>query len=170
MFWRKRSKKAIPKSDASVLFIFIAAVGTLILASTVISLGSARRISVEDSDASFFNRAEQALPADASGPMSSIQIEPAVKPTSVFFYWQTDQPVLSLIQWDTRVGRFVPRFNYPLHGQFNQTEAPQLKQIQSGWGGEAVIELRSVSAAMPGTETVALVQLKDQRLKQLALR
>ncbi len=162
------SRKKVPKSDASVLFIFIAAVGTLILATAILRLGSVKRIVVDERSVPqvINQQITDALPRDVVGAVNKLEIQSATETTTVVVYQRQDQQMLGLIQWDQLAEKYVVRHQINLRSDSNQSGLPDISAVSYGWGTQPLIELRW-ELMNNDTEEVSFVQMNGVRLRQV---
>jgi hypothetical protein len=164
-----RKKKYLLRSDASVLFIFIALVGTIILAASVIKLNSPRRISIDGnlSDA-VLRQVDRISPSESGELLGYIFIESAAVPTMVLVNCQNDELITSLVQWDILSEKFVSRSSLSSRVGLPDIKLIHLKSVQAGWDSGQILELR-VSTTGSQTQLVSFLQVQDTHLRRISI-
>ncbi len=165
MFWSGRKKI---KSDASVLFIFIAAVGTLILATAVLEISSVKRTVVEEKAPVPLMNNDSSLPEGIIDSARRMDIELLAEPATVLAYRQNGRQMLGLMKWDRRSGKNALKTEIVLHGTMNQAELPELSVKKYGWSQDLEVELRW-SAANSDLDVLTHVMVDGTQLKQLKI-
>jgi len=164
--FRCRRKKA--KSDASVLFIFIAVVGTLILAAAVLQISPIKRTAVEDRPPADSVGGRATLPAGVTEPVRRADLDLLAEPATALAFRSDGRQMLGLMQWSRRSGENVLKSRIVLRGELNQVELPELSVERYGWGKDSEIELRW-STANSNTDLVTYVLVDGTQLSQVKI-
>ncbi|MFH2063335.1 MAG: hypothetical protein ABIJ46_04240 [bacterium] len=102
LFWRKRKD---PHSNGTVFFLFVAGLGTVILASAMLGSGLGRRLLTGDApDIAVLLQRESA--SDSVSDVSHLRLEPSDDPLYVYAYVIDGRRRIGLVGWDRRIGGY----------------------------------------------------------------
>lgn len=160
----------VPKSSASILFLFLAIVGTLILASVVVSSGVERQKIMNELPGPTELDASSALPASSGGAVRRLDLDVAGESVILFAYRENDRPTLGIVQWDRRAGDYVLRSRIWPRGEHDLPKLPRLKlRVLTGWSDGAIVEV-SWPLAERGQQAVAYFKIQGTEIEQIPLQ
>lgn len=166
MFW---FGNRTPKSNGSIFFIFVAVIGTLIIASAVLSLSGKKRIKIEEMPPEEDAALIRALPSGVTGGINSLNLRGRTAPSVVVAYRDRGDQFLGLVRWNRQKSGYTLEAKLRLVEESRAAGLPDISQPRLGWGKHSVIALRW-SADAGSARTISYVFAGDDDLRQVQVR